>query len=66
MSDVTEMVEEGLMCMVCLQFLTSDAGDVCDCGHPIFCEECWKKLPRRDRQNGAPYYHEASGRVLTG
>jgi hypothetical protein len=60
----SEDVVNGIACMSCLQLLVDDAGDLCDCGHPVFCRECWLALP--ERKNGAPYFDDKTGQLLTG
>lgn len=65
MSQTTDDVLSGLVCMTCLRFLFNEAGtEVCSAGHPVYCEDCWKELPRKARQSGAPYWDEKTGTVL--
>lgn len=59
-------VWEGIVCMQCLQLLVSEDGDVCGCGHPVYCEDCWKELPKKQRADGAPYFDENTGKVYSG
>lgn len=55
-------VVAGIVCMQCLAFLIADDGTLCDAGHPVACEECWRAMPKGDRP---PYFNEESGEVLT-
>lgn len=62
---VSEDIVDGIVCMRCQQMLVSDAGELCDAGHPLFCEECWKK-DKRARKEGAPYWQSETGTIATG
>lgn len=66
MSQTTDDVAEGLVCMTCLCFLISEAGEPCSCGHPIYCEDCWGELPQARKNEGTPFFDEATGEVFNG
>lgn len=55
---IEEDIVAGTRCMKCHEPLATYCGIVCDAGHPLYCEECWKKLPQKDRDDGAPYFCE--------
>lgn len=63
---VHEDITDGTRCMTCHQELIGDNLRPCNAGHPLFCEYCWKKLPKCDRDEGAPYFCETTGEVSTG
>lgn len=64
---VSDDVMAGVVCMQCLRCLVADDGKtVCTAGHPIYCEDCWAELPKKERDNGTPYFDEEHGKVATG
>jgi len=66
MGEMAEDVVEGRACMKCGEFFLLDSGDLFEAGHPCFCHLCWKELPKKQRDEGAPYFDEEFGQVFTG
>ncbi len=64
MSDTTDDIHAGHICMQCLTFLISEKGEICDCGHPVHCRECFGEMPRRQQNSVGQYYDEKSGHVI--
>lgn len=56
----TDDIEAGIVCMSCLQMLVSEDGELCQCGHPVVCEECHNSLPEF---GDCPWFDEETGRV---
>lgn len=63
---VSEDVTDGIVCMICHQLLIADNDELCGCGHPVLCEDCWKELPKKDRNFGLQFFSERTGEVQSG
>lgn len=66
MSETTEDILAGTVCMCCMTLLISDSGEPCQADHPVFCEACWDDLSKKEQDDGPPFFDEATGTVLTG
>lgn len=62
--DFDREIQNGNRCMTCHEELISDGGKLCNCGFPLFCEDCWHELPEHARGDGAPYFDMESGQVF--
>lgn len=54
---IADEVVNGNRCMQCTQLLISEAGELCTCGHPVYCEDCCP--------GGEMYFCETDGEIYS-
>lgn len=64
MSETTDDIMSGVICMECLQWLFGDNGEVCDCCHPVHCRDCFMEKSENERREAAQYFDPEVSRVL--
>lgn len=60
MSDTTDMIHEGVLCMCCMVAITDHDGEPIPTGFPIFCRDCFFELPFPERLKAKNYWDEKS------
>ena len=59
-------IEIGHVCMKCVCLLIGPGGKQCECGHPVLCVNCWRKLTLSEKDSGVPYFDHEAGEVFAG
>ena len=66
MSETTDDVVAGIICMQCHCQLIDKQGEINTGDFPCYCKQCWEQLPAGQKREGAPWFDESTGEVFSG